>query len=71
MLYIKTKKLFICGILICLCGCSTAKTIYVCPFGVGYLTKTDYETMLDANSISDEFVTWLLATNTYCEEVKE
>ena len=67
MLCIKTRLIAICAIFSCLCGCSTTKVDYVCPFGVGYLTKMDYETMQDANLISDEFATWLLSTNMYCE----
>lgn len=50
-----------------LCACSQ-NTVYTCPFGVGYLTQNDYETMQDANLISDEFATWLLETNMYCEK---
>lgn len=63
----KIKNLVICANLIWLCGCYEIKYEYVCPFGVGYLTKNDYETMQDGNLISDEFATWLLSTNQYCE----
>ena len=67
-----TKIVFAClvAILITLTGCSKTVVHYTCPFGVGHLTKTDYETMLDENLISDQFVTWLLSTNLYCEANK-
>lgn len=67
MLRIKFIFIAITLNLIGLCGCSS-NTTYVCPFGIGYLTPNDYETMQDAGLISDEFATWLLETNMYCEE---
>lgn len=64
-----TKIVFAClGLtLLSLAGCTKTVVHYTCPFGVAYLTKTDYETMLDENLISDQFITWLLSTNLYCE----
>ena len=67
MLFNKTIFIAIAANLSLLCGCSNNIPVYVCPFGVGYLTPNDYETMQDANLISDEFATWLLETNMFCE----
>lgn len=68
MLLSKTRFALICLNFALFCGCSQVYTEYTCPFGVGYLTPRDYETMLDGNLISDEFATWLLQTNMYCEK---
>jgi len=63
----KTVFAILGAILMCLCACSQ-NVVYTCPFGVGYLTQNDYETMQDGDLISDEFATWLLQTNMYCEK---
>lgn len=67
MLFNKIIFIVVALNLTCLCGCSVNKTVYTCPFGVGYLTRSDYETIADQDLISDEFATWLLETNLYCE----
>ena len=68
MLLRKIRNFVICANFALLCGCSTTTTVYTCPFGVGYLTPNDYETMQDGNLVSDEFATWLLETNMFCEK---
>lgn len=64
-----SKSIFAClGVsLLFLAACSQPKIVYTCPFGVGYLTQNDFETISDEKLISDDFATWLLATNLYCE----
>jgi len=52
-----------------LSGCvSKTEYVYKCPFGVGYLTQKDYETMQCPDLISEQFITWLITTNEYCKE---
>lgn len=55
------------GCVILASGCAKTNVSYTCPFGVGYLTETDYETMQNPELISDNFVNWLLKTNKFCE----
>lgn len=52
----------------CLAGCT--KTVYVptCPFGVSYMTRSDYEILSDPNKMSDMFVDWVIANNEFCEQ---
>lgn len=70
MLLSKIIKPFLWAfIAIFLSGCITrTEYIYKCPFGVGYLTEQDYETMSSPDLISEQFVLWLLNTNEYCKE---
>lgn len=60
-------SVFVC----CVCvlgGCSSSPVIkYTCPYGVGWLTERDYQTLSDPSLTSDKFADWLLMTNMYCE----
>lgn len=69
MLSGKTIKTILGAILaIILSGCAVrTEYVYKCPYGVGYLTNRDYETMSSPDLISEQFILWLLNTNEYCK----
>ena len=62
------KKTSLCLVVCVLGGCSSSPVLkYTCPYGVPILTEKDFDTMQDADKISDVFVDWLLKTGLYCE----
>ena len=63
------KKISLCLVVCVLGGCSSSPVLkYTCPYGVPILTEKDFDTMQDADKISDVFVDWLLKTGLYCEK---
>lgn len=60
------RRLFL---VLLLCGCGGRDYIKVptCPFGVPYMTQSDYEILSDPNKISDQFADWVIATGEFCE----
>ena len=60
------RRLFL---VLLLCGCAGHDYIKVptCPFGVPYMTRSDYEILSDPNKISDQFADWVIATGEFCE----
>ena len=61
------KTLLLAFLAVFLAGCAArTEIVYKCPFGVGYLTELDYQTMQSPDLISQQFISWLLMTNEYC-----
>lgn len=60
------RRLFL---VLLLFGCAGRDYIKVptCPFGVPYMTQSDYEILSDPNKISDQFADWVIATGEFCE----
>lgn len=61
------RRLFL---VLLLFGCAGRDYIKVptCPFGVPYMTQSDYEILSDPNKISDQFADWVIATGEFCED---
>lgn len=57
----------------CLTGCVKTEYKYIptCPYGVSYMTQSDYEILSDPNKMSDLFVDWVIANNEFCTKGDE